>query len=82
MEYRLTQHATDALTKRQISREWLERILNSPEWTEKDAMDPDLEHRLGRITDFEGRVLRVILNVQVTPPKVVTVYFDRRKTVR
>ena len=45
---------------------------------EPDPIDPELEHRLGRIDEYDGRVLRVIVNATVTPPRVVTVYFDRK----
>jgi len=79
VDYKLTQHASDALEKRRILIEWLEQVLGKPEWTEKDSMDVDLEHRLGRIVDFDNRILRVIVNIKVTPPRVVTVYFDRRR---
>ena len=80
MDYHLTQHATDALAKRQIPLAWVEQVLSNPDWTEPDAIDGELEHRLGRISDFQDRVLRVIVNLQVTPLRVVTVYFDRRSS--
>jgi hypothetical protein len=82
MNYHLTEHARDALEKRRIPLEWLERALGAPEWTEKDLIDRDLEHRLARIPEFGGRVLRVIANVNATPPRIVTVYFDRKRTGR
>jgi len=77
MKYELTQHAREILHERDISLEWLERILAAPERIEPDSRDASLEHRLGRIAQHGNRVLRVILNPQVTPPRVVTVYFDR-----
>jgi hypothetical protein len=79
MIYFLTEHARDALEKRQIPLEWMERTFESPEWTERDSMDDDLEHRLARIPEFEGRVLRVIVNSKTNPMRIVTVYFDRRR---
>ena len=81
MDYILTEHAQDALVRRQIPLEWLERVLNAPEATETDPMDPELEHRLAQITEFGGRVLRVIVNCKTTPPRVVTAFFDRRRTL-
>lgn len=81
MDYYLTQHASDALEKRRIAREWMERILSTPEWSEQDPIDGDLEHRLGLIAEFENRVLRVIVNVKARPLRVVTVYFDRRRKI-
>ena len=80
MDHHPTQHATDALTKRQIPLAWVEQVISTPDLTELDAIDGELEHRLGRISDFQDRVLRVIVNPQVTPLRVVTVYFDRRSS--
>jgi len=56
---------------------WLERVLETPQHVEQDPIDPELEHRLGRIDEYGGRVLRVIVKTTVTPLRVVTVYFDR-----
>jgi len=82
MDYHLTQHARDALEKRRIRLEWMERVLTEPEQTEADAMDKDIEHRLAAITEFQGRVLRVIVNAKANPPRVITAYFDRRRRGR
>jgi hypothetical protein len=81
MDYVLTEHARDALRKRQIALAWMERALSAPEATEADPVDPDLEHRLARIPEFGNRVLRVIVNGRRTPPLVVTVFFDRRRSL-
>jgi hypothetical protein len=79
MDYTLSEHALESLRKRPvIRREWLERVLANPKRTEADRVDPDLEHRLGRIDEFGGRVLRVIVNRTKVPLSVVTVYFDRK----
>jgi hypothetical protein len=80
MDYRLIQHARDALEKRQIAISWVERVLACPEWTEPDPVDAELEHRLAGIPEFGNRVLRVIVNTSATPPRVITAYFDRRRT--
>lgn len=82
MEYHLTEHAQDVLKKRQIRLEWMEQVLAAPEWTEKDSADEGLEHRLAPIPEFGNRVLRVILNIKTIPPRIVTAYFDRRRTGR
>ena len=75
MDFDLTEHARESLRKRPNIR--LEHVLHKPERSEPDGIDPDLEHRLGRIDEYEGRVLRVIVNRAVRPLRVVTVYFDR-----
>jgi hypothetical protein len=79
MGYELTEHARESLRKRSVIRlEWLERVLAHPARIEPDRVDPLLEHRLGRIDEYDGRILRVLVNPSQTPLRVVTVYFDRR----
>jgi hypothetical protein len=80
VDYILTEHVRDALKKRQIQIAWMEQALTSPEATEADPVDADLEHRLARIPQFGHRVLRVIVNAKKKPPHVVTAFFDRRRT--
>ena len=81
MDYALTEHAQDALKKRQIPVAWMEQALTAPEVTEADPVDADLEHRLARIPEFGHRVLRVVVNTRKRPLHVVTVFFDRRRTI-
>ncbi|MBO9346492.1 MAG: DUF4258 domain-containing protein [Chloroflexi bacterium] len=81
MDYVLTEHAQDALKKRQIPVAWMEQVLTAPEVTEADPVDADLEHRLARIPEFGHRVLRVVVNTRKRPLHVVTVFFDRRRTI-
>jgi hypothetical protein len=78
MHFELTRHAKNALLKRGISMEWLERTLKSPGRTEPDATDPNLEHRVAVIPEHGDRVLRVIIIPHATPVRVVTLYFDRK----
>ncbi|HEX7409091.1 MAG TPA: DUF4258 domain-containing protein [Candidatus Binatia bacterium] len=79
MDYELTEHARESLRKRPvIRREWLDRVLEHATLVEPDQVDPELEHRLGRIDEHGGRVLRVIVNRARVPLRVVTVYFDRK----
>lgn len=78
MTYSLTEHARDALVKRQIPLEWLGRALVAPCRREPDRVDEALEHRLAAIPEFGNRILRVIVNVQANPERVITAYFDRR----
>ena len=82
VDYELTQHARDAMAKRAIPQEWVERALAAPQWTEGDPVDDVLEHRLMRIPEFGHRVLRVIVNLEAEPPRVVTAYFDRGRSAR
>ena len=75
--YTLTAHAAFVLAERAIPLTWVVRILQQPERTEPDRVDPALVHVLGRVTEFGNRVLRVIYNDTTNPKRIVTVYFDR-----
>jgi len=78
MNYELTEHAKESLQKRSnIRLEWLEQAITSPHRVEPDRIDPSLVHHLFRIDEFEGRVLRVVLNANVNPQRIITVFFDR-----
>lgn len=75
--YELTDHAADVVAEREIDITWVVRVLSKPEHTESDRSDPALRHALGGISERDGRVLRVVYNASVDPPRIVTVYFDR-----
>ncbi len=78
MAYELTEHARDSLRKRpNIRTEWIESVLDHPERVDPDKHDPELEHRLGRIREYDDRVLRVIEKKDTFPLKIITCYFDR-----
>jgi hypothetical protein len=76
--YELTQHARDIMDERHISADWLERALARPSLIEPSTTDPELESRLAKIPEYGDRVLRVVVNTQVVPERVVSVYFDRK----
>jgi hypothetical protein len=78
MSYELTQHAPDALTERAIPLAWMERVMDSPAKTEPDRANPGTVHYWGSIPEHGDRVLRVVINKQASPLRVVTVYFDRK----
>jgi len=65
------------MAERKIPAVWVERVLQNPERTEPDKVDPELRHALGCITEHDDRILRVVYNIAVNPWRIVTVYFDR-----
>jgi hypothetical protein len=78
-DYDLTEHARESLRKRSVIRkEWVEHVVRYPERVNIDAVDSTLEHRLGRISEYEGRVVRVIVKKDTNPLRIITFYFDRR----
>lgn len=75
--YELTSHAAGVIAEREILVAWIERVLLHPERTTVDRSDSALKHALRRIPERDGRVLRVVYNPSVVPPRIVTCYFDR-----
>jgi uncharacterized DUF497 family protein len=77
MDYELSQHARTVISERKIPLAWVERVIDDPQRVEPDLQDPELEHRLKAVPEYDGRVLRVIINTETTPVRIVSVYFDR-----
>jgi hypothetical protein len=69
-------HAKDMLEERGIPEAWVWQAIRSPDHVEtsKDGNT----HYLKAIEEFEGRILRVVVNVKAEPHRIVTVFFDRR----
>jgi hypothetical protein len=80
--YEISEHARAVMLAREIETAWVVRVLKTPQRTEADRDDPALTHALGRIAERDDRVLRVVYNASVSPPRIVTVYFDRRQRDR
>jgi uncharacterized protein DUF4258 len=78
MRYILSQHAQDVVKEREIQEHWIEQVLSHPEKSELDRIDPMVEHCLGRISDHGNRVLRVIVNKQLSPWQIVTAFLTEK----
>lgn len=76
-KYELSKHAQDVMRERKISQEWLDRVLLSPTLTLDDREDVELKHHLAKISEYEDRVLRVVVNDVKVPHVIVTAFFDR-----
>ena len=61
-----------------IRTKWVEQVVSDPELRMDDPNDVEVERLFGQIPERDGRVLRVVVNTQVTPWRVVSVFFDRR----
>lgn len=72
-----TKHAAFVMALRQIQDDWIESVLRSPIQNHDDLHDPELQHFLAPIADFDRRVLRVITKRATIPPLVITAFFDR-----
>lgn len=61
-----------------IAIEWVERTVEEPDLRTADPNDREVERFFRRIPERDGRVLRVAVNTDVAPWRVVSVFFDRR----
>jgi len=71
-----TVRAKSMMQERMIQEDWVTSTISAPDKTEERRDDE--RHYLKRIPEPEGRFLRVIVNHSVHPPRVITVFFDRR----
>lgn len=76
--FELSQHARHQMQERNIQTFWLDETLSSPDRLLPLADSHGNTHYLKQIPDFGDRWLRVIVNPNVDPKRVVTIFFDRR----
>ena len=74
----LSEHARFQLDQRQIKMEWLNQTLSDPDRQIVGADSYGNTHYLKKIQEFGDRWLRVVINPNGSPQRVVTVFFDRR----
>jgi len=60
----------------ELRREWVTQTIEEPEW--QAEQEPSIVRYFRRIEAFGGRVLRVVVNYNESPPLIVTAFFDRR----
>jgi len=64
------------LNERGIKRSWVDRAIGNP--YDVFERDDGTKHFIVQIPEFGNRWLRVILNVSVSPERLITAFFDRR----
>ncbi len=77
MDFILSEHVKDMLKERNIPEDWVWRVINNSDLQEMGS-DENL-HYYKSIDEFDNRILHVVVNANVIPKKIVTVFFDRRK---
>jgi hypothetical protein len=75
VEFSISRHARRRLTQRGVTVKQIRLTLEQPNRVEPDADDIEVLHAIRR---FGGRFLRVVYNRMTKPPRIVTVFFDRR----
>lgn len=76
-EFELSAHARDMLRERNIQEQWVWRTVNSPDSKEKNFDDGNV-HYTKAIRERDGQVLHVVVNRDVQPNRIVTLFFVRR----
>ena len=76
MHMDFTAHCRAMLQERAIPLEWVERTVGTPDRVEQHP--GGLCHFLKKISEHDDRWLRVVVNVNAEPNRVVTAFFDRR----
>ena len=75
-DFEFSVHARVMIAEREIPEGWVRRTLVQPDQVE---LRPDrTTHYIKSIDEYENRILRVIVNKDVTPHRIITVFFDRR----
>ena len=64
------------MRERNIAEEWVWRTLQTPD--RKRRGDDGNMHYTQTIRERDGRVLHVVVNMDVQPNRIVTIFFDRR----
>ena len=75
-DYIFSKHASEMLAERKIEEDWVWRVLN--ESTNTFTSEDGNLHFTKALTEKEDRVLHVVVNLTVSPNRIVTVFFDRR----
>lgn len=76
VKYQLSEHANHVLEERDIKEEWVQQAIENPD--RKEEKQDRTIHFIKSIKEHEGRFLRVIVNPEVTPLRIITLFFDRR----
>jgi hypothetical protein len=76
IDYQLSEHARTMLGERRIDEHWVKLTIEQPD--RRETQGDGTVHCIRAIEEFDRRHLRVVVNIDVSPQKVVTAFFDRR----
>ena len=77
MQLTYTLHARRVMEERGIPPEWVEQAVAAPERRTRDPFDETVERFFLRVPERGSRVLRVAVNTDSDPWRVVSAFFDR-----
>ncbi len=73
----LTKHAEEAIEKRNLALDWINRTVAIPDFSRSDPDDPTLTRSFEAIGEAGGRILRVVHRPEGNDIVIVTIHFDR-----
>ncbi|WP_071455242.1 DUF4258 domain-containing protein [Gloeomargarita lithophora] len=76
--FEFSDHAHHQMQERNIQASWLTETLSAPDRLLPLADPHDNTHYLKQISEFGDRWLRVIVNPNADPQRIVALFFDRR----
>lgn len=76
IEYEFSEHAYDMLRERNIPEAWVKLAIEDPE--KKEPKHDGTVHYIRAVEQYGGRYLHVVVNPDVKPQRIITVFFDRR----
>jgi hypothetical protein len=76
--FQLSSHAHEQMIIRELKISWVSDTLSNPERILLLADSFGNTHYLKQISEFGNRWLRVVVNPTQEPPRIVTLFFDRR----
>jgi hypothetical protein len=79
-DFELSYHAKEMMVERNVAEEWVWRVLQHPDKT-KLGEDGN-RHFFKAIRERNGKILHVVINPNVQPHRVVTLFFDRQASER
>ncbi len=75
VDYQFSKHASEMLRERNLREEWVSHVIEQPEAAQ--AREDGTVHYVRAIEEAGERYLRVVVNPNVSPQRIVTVFFDR-----
>ncbi|MGO4437848.1 DUF4258 domain-containing protein [Rhizobium sp. RAF56] len=72
-----TYHAETVISERGLDKRWVEAVVRRPDWRAPDPSGSDMERRFGRITERDGRYLRVVCVENTDYIRIISAFLDR-----
>lgn len=75
-KYEFSEHAYEMLKERNIKEKWVKSTIENPD--KKELKSDGTVHYIKEITEYGHRYLRVVVNPDPAPQRIITLFFDRR----